>query len=191
VQNPQAAHAPVSPHESSPNGQNYQGQEMEIGKTLYVTNRNDWRDWLEKYYRSEKEIWIIYYKKGAKKSRIPYNVAVEEALCFGWIDSIVKKFGEERNVQRFSPRKANSNISQTNKERIKRLIKQGKVIPEVLESLSEVDLEKFVYPVDIMNSIRENRLAWENFEKYSESYRRIRIAYIDAGRKRPGEYEKR
>jgi len=164
---------------------------MEIGKTLYVTNRNDWRDWLEKYYRSEKEIWLIYYMKGAKKPRIPYNVAVEEALCFGWIDSIVKKFGKERNVQRFSPRKANSNFSQTNKERLKRLIKQGKVIPEVLESLSEVDLDKFIYPVDIMNSIRENGLAWENFEKYSESYRRIRIAYIDAGRKRPGEYKKR
>jgi uncharacterized protein YdeI (YjbR/CyaY-like superfamily) len=164
---------------------------MEISKTLYVTNRNDWRNWLEEHYRIEKEIWIIYYKKSAKKPRIPYNVAVEEALCFGWIDSIIKKLDEERNVQRFSPRKAKSNFSQTNIERLKRLIKQEKVIPEVLESLSEVDLDKFIYPVDIMNSIRENRLAWENFEKYSESYRRIRVAYIGAGRKRPGEYEKR
>ena len=164
---------------------------MEIGKTLYVTNRNDWRNWLEEHYRSEKEIWLIYYKKSAKKPRIPYSIAVEEALCFGWIDSVIKKLDDERNVQRFSPRKAKSDFSQTNKERLKRLIKQGKVIPEELESLSEVDLDKFVFPIDIMNSIRENRLAWENFEKYSESYRRIRVAYIDAGRKRPGEYEKR
>ena len=65
------------------------------------------------------------------------------------------------------------------------------VIPEVLESLAEVDLDKFDYPVDIMTSIRENKLAWENLQKYSESYRRIRIAYIDGGRKRPEEYEKR
>ncbi len=164
---------------------------MEITKTLYVTQREDWRNWLQEHCRSEPEIWLIYYQKGAQKPRIPYNVAVEEALCFGWIDSIIKKLGEERNVQRFSPRKAKSDYSQTNKERLKRLIKQGKVIPEVLVSLAEVDLDKFDYPVDIMTAIRENKLAWENFQKYSESYRRIRMAYIDGGRKRPGEYEKR
>lgn len=164
---------------------------MEITNTLYVTKREDWRNWLQEHYRSEPEIWLIYYKKGAQKSRIPYNVAVEEALCFGWIDSIIKKLGEEQNVQRFSPRKPKSDYSQTNKERLKRLIKQGKVIPEVLESLADVDLDKFDYPVDIMTSIRENKLAWVNLQKYSESYRRIRIAYIDEGRKRPGEYEKR
>jgi uncharacterized protein YdeI (YjbR/CyaY-like superfamily) len=62
--------------------------EMEITKTLYVTNRDEWRNWLEAHYNSEKEIWLIYPLKDARKPRIPYNVAVEEALCFGWIDSI-------------------------------------------------------------------------------------------------------
>jgi uncharacterized protein YdeI (YjbR/CyaY-like superfamily) len=164
---------------------------MEITQTLYVTNREDWRNWLKEHYRTEKDIWLIYYRGDTGKPRIPYNDAVEEALCFGWIDSINKKLDQERNVQRFSPRKSKSDYSQTNKERLKWLKNQGKIIPEVLDSLSEVDLDDFVYPADITAAIRENGQAWENYQKYSEAYRRIRIAYIDAGRKRPGEYEKR
>ena len=164
---------------------------MEITNTLYVTEREDWWNWLQAHYRSEPEIWLIYYQKGTLKPRIPYNVAVEEALCFGWIDSIVKNLDAERNVQRFSPRKPRSQYSQTNKERLKRLIKQGKVIPEVLNSLAELDLDTFEYPVDIMAALRKNERAWENFQNYSGAYQRIRIAYIDNGRQRPGEFEKR
>ena len=164
---------------------------MEIAQTLYVTNRDDWRAWLEKNSHSEKEVWLVYYRKEAEKPRIPYNDAVEEALCFGWIDSINKKLDEERNVQRFSPRRPKSEYSQTNKERLKRLIEQGKVIPAVQDSLVDIDLDKFEYPPDIMRAIRENARVWENFQKYSGAYQRIRVAYIDNGRKRPGEFEKR
>ena len=164
---------------------------MEIGKTLYVTNREDWRNWLEEHYKSETEIWLVYYRKDTGKPRIPYNDAVEEALCYGWIDSINKSVDEKKSVQRFSPRKPKSKYSQTNKERLKKLIKQGKVISEVLNTLREVDLEGFEYPIDIMTAISENKKVWENYQKYSGAYQRIRIAYINAGRKRPGEYEKR
>jgi uncharacterized protein YdeI (YjbR/CyaY-like superfamily) len=164
---------------------------MEITQTLYVTNRDDWRAWLEKNFHSTKEIWLVYYRKETEKPRIPYNDAVEEALCLGWIDSVNKKLDEERNVQRFSPRRPKSEYSQTNKERLKRLIKQGKVIPAVQNSLVDIDLNEFEYPVDIMSAIRENVRAWKNYQKYSGAYQRIRIAYIDKGRKRPGEFEKR
>jgi len=164
---------------------------MEITETLYVTHRVDWRNWLETHYRNAQEIWLVYFRKETEKPRIPYNDAVEEALCYGWIDSIIKNLDAKRNVQRFSPRKPKSQYSQTNKERLKRLIKQGKVIPEVLASLAILDLDTFEYPVDIMNAIRANESAWENYQKYSGSYQRIRIAYIDNGRKRPGEFEKR
>jgi uncharacterized protein YdeI (YjbR/CyaY-like superfamily) len=164
---------------------------MEITQTLYVTNRDDWRAWLEKNFQSEKEIWLVYYRKETEKPRIPYNDAVEEALCFGWIDSVNKKLDEERNVQRFSPRRAQSEYSQTNKERLKRLIKQGQVIPAVQDSLVAIDLDEFEYPIDIMRALRENVRAWEYYQKYSGAYQRIRIAYIDNGRKRPGEFEKR
>lgn len=164
---------------------------MDLGKTLYVTNRDDWRSWLEEHYRSEREIWLIYFRTHTGKPRIPYNDAVEEALCFGWIDSTVKKLDEERYAQRFSARRPRSKFSQTNKERLKRLIDQGKVVPEVLASLDEAGLDDFEYPADIMAAIRANEQAWENFQAYSGSYQRIRIAYINGARERPDEYEKR
>ncbi|MFA9455094.1 MAG: YdeI family protein, partial [Candidatus Aminicenantaceae bacterium] len=73
---------------------------MEIGKTLYVTGREDWRDWLARNHASEEEVWLIYYRKSTGKPRIPYNDAVEEALCFGWIDSQQKGMDVERFAQR-------------------------------------------------------------------------------------------
>ncbi len=164
---------------------------MDVTKTLYVTNREDWRNWLEEHYRSAVEIWLVFYRKQTGQPRIPYNDAVEEALCFGWIDSIVKNLDQERYAQRFTPRTRQSKFSQTNKERLKKLIERGKVMPEVLASLGDVGVEDFEYPTDIMAAIRENKQAWESFQRYSGSYQRIRIAYIDGARNRPGEYEKR
>jgi uncharacterized protein YdeI (YjbR/CyaY-like superfamily) len=164
---------------------------MDITETLYVTNRDDWRNWLAKHYRKETEIWLVYYRVQSGKPSIPYNQAVEEALCFGWIDSIIKNIDQERYAQRFTPRKPHSGISQTNKERLKRLISQGKVIPEVLANLKDAGLEDFEYPQDIMDAIQDNEQAWANFQQYSGSYQRIRIAYIDGARDRPGEFEKR
>jgi len=90
---------------------------MKITKTLYVTTRDEWRSWLEKNHKSEKEIWLIYYKKHTGKPRIPYDDAVEEALCFGWIDSIIKRIDEKKYAQKFSPRKQNSVWSDLNKKR--------------------------------------------------------------------------
>ena len=77
---------------------------MKTTETLYVTNRDDWRSWLEQNYTIKKEIWLIYYKKHSRKPRIPYDDAVEEAICFGWIDSIIQKIDEEKFAQKFTPR---------------------------------------------------------------------------------------
>ena len=164
---------------------------MEITKTLYIVNPKDWRDWLKKNYKAEKEIWLVYYKKGTGKPRIEYNDAVEEALCFGWIDSIVKTLDEERTVQRFSPRKPNAKYSQANKERLRSLVEQGKVAREVLDSLGDVLSETFEFPTDILKTIQADKEAWKNFQKFSDSYKRIRIAFIDGARKRPEEFKKR
>src|SRR5512136_519263 len=100
---------------------------MDLGKTLYVTNREQWRSWLAKNHNKEKEIWLIYYRKSSGKKRIPYNDAVEEALCYGWIDSIQKCIDKEIFAQKYYPRKQNSVLSQINKERIHRLIEQNKI----------------------------------------------------------------
>ena len=100
---------------------------MEIGETLYVTDRDDFRKWLEQNHRSKKEIWLIQYKKAAKKPSIDYVEAVEEALCFGWIDNTQKSMDLERYATRFSPRRPKSNWTETNKERARRLIAEEKM----------------------------------------------------------------
>jgi uncharacterized protein YdeI (YjbR/CyaY-like superfamily) len=164
---------------------------MEITKTLHVTNPKDWRNWLKKNYKIEKEIWLVYYKKRTGKPRIEYNDAVEEALCFGWIDSIVKTLDEERTVQRFSPRKPKAKYSQANIERLRSLVAQKKVIKEVADTLGDVLNEEFVIPPDILQAIKANKEAWRNFQKFSDSYKRIRIAFIDGVRNRPEEFKKR
>ncbi len=164
---------------------------MEITQTLHVTNPKDWRDWLKKNYKTEKEIWLVYYKKETGNPRIEYNDAVEEALCFGWIDSIVKTLDEERTVQRFSPRKPKAKYSQANIERLRSLVAQKKVIKEVVETLDDVLNEEFVIPPDILQAIKANDEAWKNFQKFSDAYIRIRIAFVDGARNRPDEFQKR
>jgi len=95
---------------------------MEIGTTLYVKDRRQWRAWLAKHHKTAPEIWLIYYKKHSGRPRIPYSDAVDEALCYGWIDSITKPVDEDRWAQRFSPRRPSSRLSDMNRERVRRLI---------------------------------------------------------------------
>lgn len=164
---------------------------MDITQTLHVTNRKDWRNWLKKNHKTEKDIWLVYYKKATGKPRIEYNDAVEEALCFGWIDSIAKRLDEERTAQRFSPRKPKSSYSQANVERLRSLVAKKKVMKEVVDSLGDVLNEEFVVPPDISKAIKANKQAWKNFQKFSDSYKRIRIAFIHGARHRPEEFKKR
>jgi uncharacterized protein YdeI (YjbR/CyaY-like superfamily) len=158
---------------------------------LYVADRSAWRDWLMQHYRSETEVWLVYPKQHTGKPRIVYNDAVEEALCFGWIDSIVRRIDADTTAQRFSVRNPRSSYSQANKERLRALIEQGRVVPDVLAAVADLDLHHFEIPPDILAPIQSNPQAWANFQAFSDSYIRIRIAFIDAARKRPHEFEKR
>ncbi len=164
---------------------------MELGKTLYVTNRKAWRLWLAKHHKTEKEIWFVYYKKHTAKPRISYNDAVDEALCFGWIDSTIKKVDEERTAQRFTPRRENSQWSEMNKERARRLIKAGKMTKAGQVKIKDNLDEKFVVPEDILKELKQDSLVWNNFANFPLSYKRIRIGYLDDSRKRPEEFKKR
>src|SRR5436853_1328059 len=111
---------------------------MEIGTTLYVKGRREWRAWLARHHQTASEIWLIYYKKASGKPRIPYNDAVEEALCYGWIDSITKPLDERSWAQRFSPRKATSQLSPMNRERVRRLIKARRMTKAGLACIAHV-----------------------------------------------------
>jgi len=163
----------------------------EIKEILYVTDRETWRAWLQENHHVKDEIWLQYYRAGSGKGRIGYNAAVEEALCFGWIDSIVKTVDEESFAQRFTPRKPNSTYSQTNKERLRRMVQQGKVIPAVVERVATILEEEFIFPDDIMDALAADNLAMKHFKEFSEPYQRIRIAFIKNARKRPDVYKKR
>lgn len=160
-------------------------------KTLYVANRQEWRAWLEENYDKEKEIWLVYPSKSSGKVRVSYNDAVEEALCFGWIDSTAKSLDEDSSAQRFSPRNPKSTYSQANKERMKWLLQKGMIHPSMQDTAKKILKEEFVFPPDIIETIKSDELVWENYSKFSDVYKRIRIAYIDAARKRPDEFEKR
>jgi uncharacterized protein YdeI (YjbR/CyaY-like superfamily) len=98
---------------------------MEIGQTLLVTSRREWREWLAQHHRDYKEIWLIYYKKTSGKPGISYEESVEEALCFGWIDGAIKGIDHETYAGRFTPRRAKSPWSDSNRERVKRLLRDG------------------------------------------------------------------
>jgi len=164
---------------------------LEESKLLNVKDRQEWRAWLAEHYQAEKEIWLVYFKKHTGKLRIPYNDAVEEALCFGWIDSIVRTIDEDRYAQRFSVRNPKTPYSQANKERLRELIRQGRVAASVLEALGDLEEKPFEIPADILAALQANPLVWENFKAFTPAYIRIRVAFIDGARSRPAEFAKR
>lgn len=164
---------------------------MKLGTTLYVTNRKEWRAWLRQNHHREKEIWLIYYKKHSGRPRIPYDDAVEEALCYGWIDSIIKRVDENRTAQRYSPRRPKSFLSETNKERARRLIKAKKMTRAGLEKIQAQLDQEFTLAKDIVAALKRDPTTWKNFQAFSESYQRIRVGWIDASRHRPEIFQQR
>jgi uncharacterized protein YdeI (YjbR/CyaY-like superfamily) len=158
---------------------------------LHVTTRREWRAWLEAHYQSEPDVWLVYHRAASGTGRISYNDAVEEALCFGWIDSTARRIDDDRFAQRFSPRRRNSPYSQMNIERLRGLVARRRVKPAVRARLPDLSEDAFEYPEDIVRAIQANPHAWRNYERLPARYRRIRVAYIDGARKRPAEFEKR
>jgi uncharacterized protein YdeI (YjbR/CyaY-like superfamily) len=165
---------------------------MELGKTLYVADRKDWRAWLAKNHSKKKEIWLVYYRKSSGKPRITYDDAVEEALAYGWIDGIQKGIDSERFAQRFSPRRPGSELSEPNRQRILKLIKEKKMTPAGLSAVAGVfgGSEGVEAPLslsaDILKALKSDPEAWKNFQKLPQSYKRVRVAFIE-GRRRHGD----
>jgi uncharacterized protein YdeI (YjbR/CyaY-like superfamily) len=160
-------------------------------KLLRASRRSQWRAWLKKNHKTQSEIWLVYPRKHTGRPRITYNDAVEEALCFGWIDSTVRSIDDEHFAQRFSVRRVGSKYSQANLERLRALAASGRVQPDVLASLPDLDSRSFTIAADILEAIRASPTAWRNFRKFPPAYVRIRIAYIEGARGRPEEFRKR
>jgi len=153
--------------------------------------RTQWREWLTRHFDSETEIWLVFPSKASGEASISYNDAVEEALCFGWIDGRAGTLDSSHSLRRFTPRRKGSSYSRPNIERLLWLEKHGMIHPKIRESVLPVITSEYVFPDDIIAEIRRNPDAWHNYELFPDSYKRIRVAYIDAARKRPEEFRKR
>lgn len=164
---------------------------MEIKNTFYASDRTAWRAWLAAHFESETEIWLIFPTKAAGEVSITYNDAVEEALCFGWIDSTAKRLDALHGVRRFTKRKEGSLYSRPNIERLLWLDAHRMIHPSVREGVLGVIYTPYEFPTDIIEALKSDQTVWENYEKCTGSYKRIRVAYIDAARGRPEEFQKR
>lgn len=157
---------------------------MEI---LAVTDREAFRAWLEVHHAEARECWVAV-KRGvptADTSVFWYLDAVEEALCFGWIDSTVKRV-DGVSLQRFAPRKAKSQWSELNKERVRRQMRLGRMTPASLAVLPDMTEAGFVIGTDVLAALQKDPVVWDHFNALPPLYRRVRIDTIQINRvKRP------
>lgn len=164
------------------------------------SNRAEWRAWLEKNHELVSSVWLVYYKKHTGKPSISYNEAVEEALCFGWIDSRPNTLDQDRYMQFLSPRKARSPWSKLNKQRVEKLIEQGLMTPagfKVIEaskqdgSWNSYDaIEELALPPDFQQALAANEEARKNFAAFSNSSKKQLLWHIESA-KRPETRSKR
>jgi len=159
---------------------------MEVGVTLDVRTRAAWRAWLSRNHSRKKQIWLVYHAKASRRPSLAYNDAVDEAICFGWIDSTVKKLGTHSRAQRFTPRRKGSPISEMNKARARRLVRDGRMRPAGRAALgSALRREPLVVAPDVRRALQAEPGAWARFEKLPVAYKRIRLGFIEGARRRP------
>lgn len=161
---------------------------------IYLKNPSGWRNWLQKNHLSEKGIWLIYFKKHTGKASIPYNDAVEEALCFGWIDSIVKRLDDERYMQKFTPRNPKSKWSPSNKKRIEKLIGLGKMTDFGMRLVAiakrngkwdeETDAQKdFAFSEELRKFLKSNKKAFPRFTALPPSHQKQYTQWVMSAKK--------
>jgi uncharacterized protein YdeI (YjbR/CyaY-like superfamily) len=158
---------------------------------IHFNNKEEFRNWLQKNNDINLGIWMIFYKKHTDIECISYNDALEEALCFGWIDSLVKKIDDEKYTRKFTPRKNSTKWSEINKKKIFELIENGRMTQAGLEKIafnipSEMDhsesnkrkTARFEVPDSIIEEFSKNEPALENFNNLAPSHRRNYILWI-------------
>ena len=149
---------------------------MKTENIFYTSDRTEWRRWLAEHFETETEVWFVFPLKNSGQPGLSYNDAVEEALCFGWIDSIYHAVDQGRAL-RFTPRRAGSPYSRPNIERLIWLDKQGMLHPSVRESVADLISAPYVFPQDIMDAIRADAATWAHFEAFSQPYKRMRCLH--------------
>ena len=155
---------------------------------VFANDRAEWRQWLEKNFARYEEIWLVFYKRASGKQTVSYDHAVEEALCFGWVDGMKKSLDEECYAFRFTPRKAKSAWSKSNLTRVERLIAEGKMMPAGLAAYHSGDRREVPpMPVELPKALeakfRKQRAAWANYAKFPPGYRRVTAGWVASAKK--------
>jgi uncharacterized protein YdeI (YjbR/CyaY-like superfamily) len=162
-------------------------------KALHFENRQQWRNWLEQNHASEPEAWLVHFKKGSSTASVNLGDAVEEALCFGWIDSKLMSIDKDKFLLRYTPRRNGSLWSKTNKERAEQLIASGEMTDAGLKTITEArkrGLWETAYtgknqdsiPADLMAALAGNARAMAHFEGFANTYRNTYIAWVTDAR---------
>jgi uncharacterized protein YdeI (YjbR/CyaY-like superfamily) len=156
---------------------------------LYFKNRKEWRDWLRRNHNKNNGVWLVFYKKHTGKASLEYDDAVEEALCYGWIDSIIKKIDDDKYVRKLTPRKTDSKWSEQNKKRVKKLQKQGLMTKAGALKVDEArnsglwdksaNLQTSIeMPFELKTALEKNKKARKFFDTLAPSYKKQFIGWI-------------
>jgi uncharacterized protein YdeI (YjbR/CyaY-like superfamily) len=170
-------------------------QKMGIFETmLYVKKIDEWNKWLSKHHDAKKEVWLVFFKKETRKPSLEYESAVEEALCFGWIDSIVKKIDDSKYARKFTQRKDKSNWSELNKRRAEKMIREGRMTEfglakiETAKKAGNWDQAErpdisFDFPPEFEQALARNKKAKEHFTKLAPTYQKHYIGWITVAKR--------
>jgi len=153
---------------------------MKVGKTMQFASGAGWRAWLTQHHNSEKELWLVLCKKRAADKGLAYQEALDEALCYGWIDGTLRRIDDEKHMVRFSPRKSRSIWSKANRARAEKLVAQGRMTGAGLAKIEQAkangewyrewsDDKGPIVPADLIEALKSNEKAEKNWEKFPPS----------------------
>lgn len=164
-------------------------------KRIYIDSKDEWRSWLERNYNTEDEVWLVFNKVETGQPSIPYEDAVEQALCFGWIDSLIKKLNENQYARKFTPRRADSKWSVSNIKRVEKMIKAGLMTPHGLklvetakrkgtwdEPVQKPRLDIKIHP-DFVEALKEHPAAQKTFDDLSATHQKQYITWIGVAKR--------
>jgi uncharacterized protein YdeI (YjbR/CyaY-like superfamily) len=157
---------------------------------LYCKTVEQWREWLEHHHSTESVVWLVFYKKGLSDQTFDYDGALDEALCYGWVDSVIKKLDEQRYARKFTPRKETSQWSEINKRRVEQLIAAGRMTAAGMALIEAAEANgqwNKVFgppkmgnevPVELQSALEQNATALKNFQRLAPSFRKRYILWI-------------
>lgn len=154
---------------------------MEITEVFYPLSRAGWRAWLAAHHQTKTEVWLRTFRKANGKPSLSYDDMVEECLCFGWIDGSVKKYDAESMVQRITPRRKKTSLSELNRQRVWKLQAQGLMteagLAPIRDQIGSPD-DRFEIPTWVLEQLQADATVWANFQQFPPLYQRLKVGWI-------------